>query len=171
MARRFVRVDVTGALNELRKVGENADIALQDMQMEIATMGRDKMRQLIETRGTGKPWTKPMRAKERGPIGSLRSGSSPGRVNTGRMRDAVRVRFERGEKQVRSAFGWIDAPADGEKYFRAQEYGMPEGIRQGFRKSVDIPGMFALRDARLYVVSQLPRLTQKYRKRLQAGRY
>jgi hypothetical protein len=168
MSRIFVRVDVTRALSQLGEVGRAADVALQDMQMELAQMGREKMVEYIETRGTGNTWLKPMRAKEIDPVGSLRSGSYPGRVNTGKMRDAVRVRFERGQKQVRAAFGWID---NAEPYFYAQEHGMRPNRRQGFRKSLDIPGMFALRDARLHVVSMMPKVAEKYKKRIARGKY
>ena len=178
MAKRFVRVDITNALKELEELGKAADQALEDMQIEVANLGRDKMVEYIETRGTGKKWgsvtrsgrfrPEPMPAKLIPLIGKFRSGSYPGRVNTGRMRDAVRVRFERGEKQIRSAFGWIDAPKDDEVYFKAQEYGFSAG---GFRKPVPVQGMFALRDARLYVTSQLPRISEKYKKRLQRGKY
>jgi hypothetical protein len=171
MARRFVRVDVTNALRQLGEVSKAADIALEDMQIELAEIGKEKMVEYIETRGTGNRWIKPMRAKERGLIGSLRPGSFPGRVNTGRMRDAVRVKLERGNKRVTAGFGWIDAPSGDEKYFRAQEYGMKPNQRQGFRPSVDIPGMFALRDARLYVVRIMPKIAKKYQNRIAGGGY
>jgi hypothetical protein len=176
MPRRFVRVDVTNALKELEKMGRAADQALEDMQIELAQMGRDKMVEYIETRGTGRRWgtdsrPEPMHAKEKPLIGSLRAGSFPGRVNTGRMRDAVRIKLDKGPRRVSSAFGWIDAPSDDEKYFRAQEYGMKLEQRQGFRKSINIPGMFALRDARLHVVSKMPTVAEKYKKRLERGKY
>ena len=166
MARRaFVRVDVSNALRKVNATEREIMAASGDLQIELATIGRDKMVEYIETRGTGRRWTVPMRAKEIDPVGGLRDGSFPGRVNTGRMRDAVRARFERGATQMRSAFGWI---GNTEPYFYAQEYGFTAG---GFRPSVNVPGMFALRDARQYVVNILPRLAKKYSNRIARGKY
>jgi hypothetical protein len=168
MARRFVRVDVTNALRQLDQVSKAADIALEDMQIELANIGKEKMVEYIETGGTGKTWLKPMPAKKIPLSGSPRSSSLPGRVNTGRMRDAVRVKLEKGNKRVTAGFGWIDAPSGDEEYFKAQEYGFSAG---GFRRAMSVPGMFALRDARLYVVTVLPRIAKKYQNRIAGGKY
>lgn len=171
MARRaFVRVDVSNALRKVNATEREIMAASEDLQIELATIGRDKMVEYIETRGTGARWMRytkprPMPAKKIPFTGTLRDGSFPGRVNTGRMRDAVRVRFERGTKQVRSAFGWIDSA---DPYFYAQEYGFNAG---GFRPRVEVRGMFALRDARQYVVNILPRLAKKYSNRIARGKY
>jgi hypothetical protein len=142
------------------------------LQIEAARAGADKMKELIDTRGTGRVWSRDMRAKEfpAPGVGNLRSSSSPGRVNTGKMRDAVRYRLEVGKSKIISAFGWIDKPTQQDaKYFDAQEYGFYAG---GFRKDMNVPGMFALRDARLYVTQQvLPRLYTKYKNRIAGGKY
>jgi hypothetical protein len=168
--RRFARVDVTDFLSVLEGTKKGVTQARQDLQMEAAKAGADRMREIIETKGTGETWSSPKRAKESRPRGFKRQGSFPGRVNTGNMRDSVGFRFESGEKKTISAFGWINNPTDSDKeYFEAQEYGFTAG---GFRKEIEVLGMFALRDARLYVSEQvLPRLARKYEKRITRGNY
>jgi hypothetical protein len=182
--RKFSRVDVTNILNFVEGTKKAVTAAKQDLQIEAAKAGAEKMKEFINERGTGKdPWgyeresdgvfiRTPMRAKESPRIGSLRSGSTGGRVNTGNMRDSVDFRFESGPERTISSFGWINSKVgrgeDGE-YFLAQEYGFQAG---GFRAPQNVVGMFALRDARLYVSQQLlPRLAKKYAKRIARGNY
>jgi hypothetical protein len=169
---RFVRVQVGSFLSSLDKVDKSSIAAMQDLQIEAAKAGANKMKEIIETRGTGRVWSRDMRAKEfpAPGVGNLRSSSSPGRVNTGKMRDAIRYRLEVGTSRIISAFGWINKPSEQDaKYFRAQEYGFEAG---GFRKDIPVQGMFAQRDARLYVVQQvLPRLYSKYKNRIAGGKY
>jgi hypothetical protein len=169
---RFVRVQVDGFLSTLDKIDKSSLAALEDLQIEAAKAGADKMKEIIETKGIGRPWSRDMKAKEfpAPGVGNLRSSSSPGRVNTGKMRDAVRYRLEVGKSRIISAFGWIDKPTESDaRYFRAQEYGFDAG---GFRKDIPVEGMFALRDARLYVTRQvLPRLYGKYKNRIAGGKY
>lgn len=176
--RRFARVDVTRALGELEAVGKAGRIANQELQIELAEAGRTEMKRLIEERGTGsrrwgyrersgifKPTPLPAKVKPRS--GNLKSSGGPSRINTGRMMNAVRVRFERGGSKALSAFGWINAPADDEAYFEAQEYGFEAG---GFRPDQEVKGMFALRDARLHVTREvLPKLVRKYKNRIARG--
>lgn len=162
--RRGARIDVTGALNMIENAADSAVIARQDLQIELATAGEEKMKQLIETRGTGRRWKKPHRAKDNPATGDLRIGSYPGRVNTGNMRDSVTKRFEIGDIKSFAAFGWLRNQED---YFLYQEYGFNH-LKAGYR----VPGMFALRDARLYVTKEvLPRLAKKYEKRIARGKY
>ena len=175
--RTFVRVDVTGFLDKMEKSKKTAAVAIKDLQMEAAQAGAEKMKEYIETRGTGnKSWgyfnrkkvfiPKPLPAKVNKRSGSLRSGSHPGRVNTGEMRDSVGVRFERGGVKTIAAFGWI---RNFKQYFEYQEYGFEAG---GFRPPQEVRGMFALRDARLFIVQNvLPRLMRKYENRIARGKY
>jgi hypothetical protein len=178
---RFARVDVTGLLKSLESTARSVGRARQDLQIEAARGGAEKMKEFIEQRGTGKnPWgyvskktgqfvATPMRAKESPRSGTLRSGSTPGRVNPGNMRDSVGFRFESGPERTISSFGWINASGQYQEYFLAQEYGFNAG---GFRPNMSVPGMFALRDARLYVTKELlPRLIRKYQNRIARGRY
>lgn len=157
----FVRINIAGAIKQLEGVAKSVDSAGQDLQMELAKAGRDEMVRLIETRGTGRQWKKPWRGRK---SGRYKQTSSPGRVDSGDMRNAVGVRFERGAQQTNVAFGWI---RNFENYFGYQD--------QGFyhkQKGETVEGMFALRDARQYVATQvLPKLIQKYQKRITRGGY
>lgn len=179
MAKRFARVDVTNILRELENTEKAANLANEDLQIELARAGEEKMKQLIETRGTGDElWgytvrnkngttrfkARPLPAKIRPRSGNLKPSGGQGRVNTGKMRDSVGVRFESGGKKVISAFGWI---RNFEDYFGYQE----EGFRH-VQAKITVPGMFALRDARRYVVNDvLPKLVRKYENKISRGDY
>lgn len=155
--RQFARVDVTDAIKGFQNVGRAVEQANEELQIELARAGRDKMKEFIETRGTGETWTRRRRAK--GLQGRLRRGSYPGRVNTGNMRDSVTVRFEGQGSRKAAAFGWI---RNFEDYFGYQENGFYH-VYAGRR----VRGMFALRDARRHVVtSVLPKLIRKYERRI-----
>ena len=159
-------------------MGKAGRIANQELQIELAEAGRTEMKRLIEERGTrSDPWgyregsgtfkATPLPAKVNPRSGNLKISGGPSRINTGRMMNAVRVRFERGGSKALSAFGWINAPADDEAYFEAQEYGFEAG---GFRPDQEVKGMFALRDARLHVTQEvLPKLVRKYKNRIARG--
>lgn len=174
--RKFVRVDVDNVLNLVQGTKQQISAARQDLQIELAKAGAEKMKEIIETKGTDNTWLRPKRAKESpgsgGPIGNFRTGSSPGRVNTGNMRDSVAFRFEGGSQKTISAFGWINSRTgrgEDAEYFVAQDLGFTKG---GFRRDIEVTGMFALRDARLFVTQQvLPVLTKKYAKRIARGKY
>jgi len=92
--------------------------------------GRDAMREAVETRGTGKTWKHPWRG---------RSGSIPGRVDSGDMLDGVKGEVtERTRHSVTGVVGWDD---DSEAYMAFQD--------QGFRHVLTgeyVEGMMALRD-------------------------
>lgn len=161
---RFARIDVTKALQPYAKMGANLNLASQDLQVELARAGAEHMKNTVETSGTGKTWQRPHYAKDSLESGRLRRGSSPGRVNTGNMRDSIGVRFERGAKRVQAAFGWI---RNYEPYFGYQEGGFNHK-----QARITVPGMFALRDARRYVVQKvLPKAVKKYQKRIVRGVY
>jgi hypothetical protein len=160
-------IDSSDVENALNQMGFNAPRIMEELVLEAAREGRDKMKELVETRGTGEGWTREFRAKEKEPRGSLKDYSDPGRVNTGNMRDLIRARAQRGPKQVQSAFGWLDPLSPEDRYIEAQENGFTKG---GFRPDQEVKGMFARRDARLYVKNQvLPRLVRKYTKRFIRG--
>lgn len=171
MARRFARVNVTNAVRALENAQRAAELANEDLQIELARAGQEKMVELIERRGVGVQWARSHYAKDSDKSGSLRNSSFPGRVNTGNMRDSVGVRFERGRDRSVSAFGWI---RNFEDYFGYQEEGfyhvkMAESPRNNRSR---VPGMFALRDARRYVVKEvLPKLVRKYERRIARGVY
>lgn len=162
--RRFARVDVSNALKGFEALGKASQIANSGLQIELAEEGRDKMKELIETGGTGVSWQRSHYAKDSEKSGRLRGGSSPGRVNTGNMRDSVSVRFEgQGSKKI-GAFGWI---RNFENYFGYQDNGFYHVLA-----GRTVQGMHALRDSRRYVVNQvLPKLVRKYSNRLARGKY
>jgi len=170
--RKFVRVDVDDILNFVEGTKRQISTAKQDLQIELAKAGAEKMKELINQGGTGNTWLSAKRAKESPPSGSPREGSGPGRVNTGNMRDSVAFRFEGGSQKTISAFGWINSRTgrgEDAEYFTAQDLGFTKG---GFRKDIEVTGMFALRDARLFVTQQvLPVLTKEYAKRIARGKY
>lgn len=143
-------------LKILKAAAINTHRAGEGVVEQAAKAGETKMKQLIETRGTGRTWSRPFYAKQSLKTGTERTASSPGRVNTGRMRDLVSSRVERGAVQTNAVFGWVNQK---EKYFEYQENGFTAG---GFRPPVNVPGMFALRDARLYVSQVvLPKLVRQ----------
>ena len=161
---RFARIDVKSLENAFGQLAQNAPQIMEDLTLEAAREGAEKMKEFVENSGTGEGWTKPLRAKEKPARGRLKDYSDPGRVNTGNMRDLIRARLERGGDRTIAAFGWIDPLDANDKYILAQEYGFSAG---GFRPPKSIAGMFARRDARLYVQTQvIPRLVRKYTKRL-----
>lgn len=100
---------------------------------DVLEDGAHEMQQNIETRGTGREWSRPW-----GPNG--RTGSYPGRVDTGQM-----VREVQGEvvstsaNRVTGVLGW---PEDSPDYYRLQEHGFYHTLTQE-----DVDGMRALADA------------------------
>lgn len=96
----------------------------REMSGDMAREGALKMREIIETSGTAK------------------SGKE-GRVETGKMRDAVDYDLptERTDGKYQARFGWIN-PATREDYFRYQE----GGFTHNYSKNV-VRGMYAMFDA------------------------
>lgn len=157
---RFARINVQNVENMLDSLVQNAPALAEDLAAEAAREGVDEMKKIINSGGTGNDWKTPSLAKEKPPRGNLKDGGGPARVNTGNMRDLIRARAEQGAQRVSASFGWLDALSAQDQYIRAQEYGFRAG---GFRPPTPVKGVFALRDARLYVQKQvLPRLAKKY---------
>lgn len=142
-------VDITGLARVLGKLENATEQEIQELTVEAANYGADRMAEYISTRGTGNLWEKPWGGK---------TGSFIGRVTTGEMLRSVGARAEQGPSQSRAAFGWIRNVQD---YFKYQENGFYH-VLAGYR----IEPMFALRDARLDVVKKLPSLIKKYEKRI-----
>lgn len=162
--RRFAVINTSPIEKAFQQMGQDAPRVMEELVLEAAQEGAKKMKEFVETRGTEEQWTKPLRAKENPARGSYKDYSYPGRVNTGNMRDLIRARVQRGPKQVQAAFGWLDPFSPEDRYIEAQENGFTKG---GFRPDKTVRGMFARRDARLYVQTKvLPRLVRKYTKRL-----
>lgn len=114
---------VSSPFRAIKGVTENFDME------QLVSDAADLMRRLIMTRGTGKVWSRP------GPSG--RTGSFPGRVDSGDMYSAV-AHAVSGDGR-RGEFGWLD---NQEPYFLYQEDGFRHWI-----SGEHIPAMFALQDA------------------------
>lgn len=93
--------------------------------------GEQAMKEAISTRGTGNTWEKPWGG---------RTGSSPGRVDTGDMLDDVDGKLTgRTNDTVTGVLGWDD---NSPFYYRLQEGGFTHWIT-----GREIEGMMALKDA------------------------
>jgi hypothetical protein len=84
------------------------------------------------------------------------------------MLNGVKVSVNNGPNRTEAVFGWLNPDPDDKKYFEAQEHGFTAG---GFRPDMEVKGMFALRDARLYVTKTvLPKLVKENIARITRGR-
>jgi hypothetical protein len=152
----FIRTD-----NLIKKLDNTKTVAKQrvsGLTIEVAELGADKMRELIETKGTNRDWSGPWYSAK---TNRYRSRSGPGRIDSGDMLNNVTAQFQRGQKESRAAFGWLKKY---EEYYEFQEEGFTHWVT-----NEEITGMFALRDARRYVVSQLPKIIKKYENRINKG--
>lgn len=121
--------------SKMTRVEEGVDEAMDD----AGQFGEDLMKQYIETRGTGRVWSRPS--------ASGRDRSTPGRVDSGKMRDAVghRKTTQGGSRQLR--IGWVSGTR--EDYFQFQETGFTHV------SGVPVEGMHALQDATDAALTQL----------------
>jgi len=147
-------VDVTRSIKALDRSKTEISQEVEDLTIEAAKFGAEKMREYIQTKGAKPQWANAWRGRK---TGVYKTGSSPGRVDSGDMLNAVSTKIKAGPKESRAAFGWVK---EFEEYFRHQEYGFDHWI------GVRVDGMFAMRDARRDVVAELPKLARKYEKRI-----
>lgn len=122
---------VTGLDAFERRFNPKSTMDRVEAAMDSATeSGREAMREAVETRGTGNTWSHPW---------GDRTGSFPGRVDTGHMLDEVQGEVtERTKHSVTGMVGW---KGDSEAYIAFQD--------QGFRHVLTgqyVEGMRALRD-------------------------
>lgn len=154
MAKRpFIRTD-----NLVGKFDRASTIVQQeigDLTIEVAEKGAEAAREIIRTRGRNREWARPWRSEK---TGRFRSGSGPGRIDSGDMLNNITVQFQRGEKQSRAVFGWIKTY---EYYYKYQEEGFNHWI-----SGKEIPGMFAIRDARREAAAEAPQIAKKYTRRI-----
>lgn len=116
----------------IQKIEESNE---QAMQAAMDT-GAQVMKDLIETRGTGRTWSRTWYGKS----GNPRTGSYPGRVDSGDMLNAVDSWVGTGQSgRTQGRFGWINNRED---YFRFQEGGFKHNIT-----SENVEGMYAVLDA------------------------
>lgn len=153
-------IDVTRLLQKLDDAPNEIKAEIEEFTIELAEFGADRMRTYIKTRGTNKTWGK--NGKPSGwwskKTNRYRFGSLSARYDSGDMLRAVGTRIARGPQQSRATFGWT---RDREKYFTYQEEGF-----YNVKADVDVPGMFALRDARRDAVREAPRIARKYQNRI-----
>lgn len=129
MARASASVSGLGGLSKLSSFDLMGELeGALDRSLEV---GEKAMKEAIATRGTGKTWSHPWRG---------RTGSIPGRVDSGDMQDDVRgVITDRSKTEVTGNLGWDEDSPD---YYRYQEYGFMHVLN-----GQDVEGMMALRDA------------------------
>lgn len=113
---------------------DKIDKGVEKLAEDVAEEGQRLVREAIETRGTGRSWSRVYTKN-----GISRDASKPGRVWTGLMRDSVEQDVTAARGGVIASFGWLRRYED---YFGDQE--------GGFRHSsgIDVPGMFAMEDAK-----------------------
>lgn len=164
-----VQINLASVEKKAKKIQQIVREEKLKMAEEVAKFGELEMKSNILASGTAFS----QRARQAG------VNKGPGRYRSGNMFDSVTSKVQAGPKIVRAAFGWLD---NFEKYFEYQELGFKNKFRgvytDGGRLQVEggqpvverIPfggsrptkGMFALRDARLSVVQELPRFEKKY---------
>lgn len=126
-------------------IGGELQRQLKSALQESLEEGRDEMRRLIETRGTGKTWVANWDSWANATPG--RRASAPGRVGSGRMRDEATFAMSPDTKnRIVGRVGWVGRIGADRKYFMAQE--------QGFRHNItgqQIAGMMILRQVADFV--------------------
>ncbi len=121
--------------------------------------GRDRLRELIAERGTGRTWYGDWGSMPHGTPG--RTASSPGRSATGRMMDAATFTMSNDTKnRVRGRLGWLGRLGD-LKYAPMQDQGFEHWIT-----GEQIEGMMAMRDAARYTDEQFERRAEKVAREL-----
>ena len=104
---------------------------------DVVSFGSGRMKEMIQTRGTGKRWAGDWSKFPNGTAG--RDGSYPGRVASGDMVRDVKDNVEISARKISGSFGWVDGT---ETYYLAQELGFRHNITGG-----QVEAMHALRDA------------------------
>lgn len=129
-----------GKISRLEEANEEA-------MKEASEVGADVMRDLIRNRGTGRTWTREYGSYPNGQEG--RTASTPGRVASGAMVDAVSSHHNpltKGGKMT-AQFGW--RTGDRKDYFLYQEGGFEH------TNGISVDGMYALVDAAEYAFKDL----------------
>jgi hypothetical protein len=109
---------------------------------KIGKAGEAKIREFVETRGLNKTWRRAY-VSERS--GKRRTGSGPGRIDSGKMRDAVTSKIDKSGDLVSVAMGWFNPDNDAEMPINFQEFGFIH------ENGNDIPGMNSLEDTLIFI--------------------
>lgn len=109
---------------------------------KIGKAGEEKIREFVETRGLNKTWRKAY-VSERS--GKRRTGSGPGRIDSGQMRDAITSKVNRSGDLVSVAMGWFNPDSDQEYPINYQEFGFEH------ESGEFIPGMNSLEDTLIFI--------------------
>lgn len=141
-----VRADYGGDASDPVKWFRAKMAHIEDVSVEAVDQATDDgvtiMKELIETRGTGKTWSSTW-------FGGDRTASMPGRVDTGHMRDSVTKNPVKvsGKGNIYGGFGWLHHRDD---YFAYQEGGF-----EHWRTGEYVEGMYAMVDAAELAFGQL----------------
>lgn len=103
---------------------------LDKAMIDAMSLGVETGKDVIESTGTDREWTRPWGG---------RSGTGRGRIDTGEMLDEFRADVDIDRNETRGELGWIRKQED---YYLFQDLGFWHVLSQR-----EIEGMFALREA------------------------
>lgn len=143
-------VNISG-LNDLLRIERiNLPEEFDNAMTKAMDAGQDALKDAINTRGTGKTWSRPWGGRE---------GSFPGRVDRGDMLSAAKGEVTK--KDAHSVDGLLGWPEDSPDYIAYQDQGF-------YHVLVDeqIEGMMALRDsaelAERVLVDEIENIARKF---------
>ena len=156
------RVVVRGFDSISRRIGQVGPALHSELKsalQESLEEGRDEFRQRIANSGTGKTWAGNWGRWSHGHPG--RTGSSPGRVASGRMLDRVTFEMSSDTKyRIRGRIGWLGRLGD-DRYFVAQDQGFVHNIT-----GQKVAGMMILRDINNFVDDRFEEKAERVAKRI-----
>lgn len=133
---------------------ELQDILWEEYQ-QAAKEGEAEAKAWIKVAGTGMTWTGPFKG---------RYGPNRGRIDTGRMLDAVRYSVTKGGANLLVRVGWLGQYED---YFTAQDEGFDA---PGFRHAhQEVEGMHMMAHLRFYMRDRIDEATDRALKRVFDG--
>lgn len=143
-------VNISGLDDLLRIERINLPNEFEDAMTKAMDAGQDALKDAINTRGTGKKWSRPWNGRE---------GSYPGRVDTGNMLSEAKGQVT--GKTAHSVDGELGWPEDSPDYIAYQDQGFYHVIA-----NENIEGMMALRDsaelAERVLVDEIENIARKF---------
>ena len=139
-----------GFLKEIENKLKQIEYGIQETQKngvssaatKIGKAGEAKIREFVESRGLNKTWRRAY-VSERS--GKRRTGSGPGRIDSGQMRDAITSKVSRSGDLTSVAMGWFNPNSDPEMPINFQEHGFVH------ENGDFIPGMNSLEDTLIFI--------------------